>query len=378
MGGALQAAVSFIFEVIRNDGAGGIDWCFVLSGQVDTEASKLSVSLMESRVKVLEQSPAKSKESRKELLVCESEWQPDVVFTFFGPAYVEFRAPHLCGVADGWVTHSNRLAFKSLGGKNILIILPHLSYKAYWFRKADRWVVEAENAKIGMVHRLRIQPDSICVVPNSCGRQYLTEERHVSSLPAGSRVKILCLSSYYPHKNLEIIPHVAKQIQEIAPALDFEFIITLPPDRADLKKILSLANAIGVVGRINNVGPVPVANGPAIYKHCHISFLPSLLETFSANYPEAMAMACPIVTTDLPFARDVCGEAALYYEPEDAGSAAELIVRLLREPATWTRLVAEGKRVLRKLPTPHDKYVGYVACLNDLAKHVETLVTAAR
>lgn len=38
--------------------------------------------------------------------------------------------------------------------------------------------------------------------------------------------------------------------------------------------------------------------------------MPSLLECFTATYPEAMRMERPIVTTDLAFAQGLCGEAA--------------------------------------------------------------------
>ncbi len=151
MGGALQAAVSFIAQVANAAEHEGIEWYFVLSPQVDEQLANAGVDISGTPATVLEFSPAKSRASRRILRSLETGWKPAAVFTFFGPAYVRFRAPHLCGVADGWVTHSNRLAFKTLGspGRIFLTVL-HLCYKAYWFRKADRWVVEASNAKEGL------------------------------------------------------------------------------------------------------------------------------------------------------------------------------------------------------------------------------------
>ena len=81
-----------------------------------------------------------------------------------------------------------------------------------------------------------------------------------------------------------------------------------------------------------------------------------MLETFSANYPEAMAMKRPIVTTDLDFARDACKDAALYYRPEDAKDAADKIVMLINQPATWEKLVENGSQVLNTLPTPENRF----------------------
>jgi glycosyltransferase involved in cell wall biosynthesis len=58
--------------------------------------------------------------------------------------------------------------------------------------------------------------------------------------------------------------------------------------------------------------------------------LPSVLESFSANYPEAMISGVPIITTDLPFAQEIFGRAALYFKPLNSADAAEKILRFLK------------------------------------------------
>jgi glycosyltransferase involved in cell wall biosynthesis len=179
-------------------------------------------------------------------------------------------------------------------------------------------------------------------------------------------VRVLCLSAYYRHKNLEIIPAVAKELQKLLPGRQVKFVLTLPVDSNGLKKIRSMAAAFGVDDGIVNVGPVPVSRGPEIYRTCHMLFLPSVLETFSANYPEAMAMGMPIVTTDLSFAREVCGDAASYFEPMNARDAAHKIGEVCEDERIWKSLVAEGKHILRTLPTQKMKYELYRNCIYEL------------
>ena len=142
--------------------------------------------------------------------------------------------------------------------------------------------------------------------------------------------------------------------------LDFEFVLTLPPDDSGLKQIIDKAKLLGVEEHICNIGTVRVSDGPDVYERCHISFLPSLLETFSANYPEAMAMKRPIVTTDLGFAHDACKDAALYYEPRNAKAAAEKILMLVNSTDLWARLVDNGSKVLAELPTPEQRFERYI------------------
>lgn len=364
-GGALQVAVSFIRHAL--DEPCGIEWHFAVSLKLLEELSHAGLAENMRCITLVDPSPAKSREARRTLRELEKLVSPEIVMTIFGPSYVRFRAPHICGVANPWVTHSTLLAFRTLGLPfGPLSGLVRILYKAYWYRKADFWITEAEAAKIGLVRRLHLPSDRIAIIQNTCGQQYFDQEG-VAPFPApDQKVRILCLSAYYPHKNLEIIPSVARVLQQVDPTLDFEFILTLPTRSEGWFKIASGAKKMGVSHRVCNHGPVPVADGPRLYQNSHIAFLPSVLETFSANYPEAMATGRPIVTTDLDFARDICKQAALYYQPMNAGSAAEAVLKLCRNQVLWDSLVQEGKRVLQGLPTPNTKYRQYVQCILDL------------
>jgi glycosyltransferase involved in cell wall biosynthesis len=167
---------------------------------------------------------------------------------------------------------------------------------------------------------------------------------------------------------LESVPEVAKQLAARRPELGFEFVTTLNPDDPMWREISARAAALGVADHVRNLGRVPVADGPKLYQGCHICFMPTVLECFSATYPEAMAMGLPIVTTDLGFVRDICREAALYYRPFDPAGAADRIVQLLDDEPLWNQLIDHGKRVLEGLPTAHEKYLQYVDLLHELVR----------
>lgn len=373
-GGALQVAVSFVRQALEEPY--GIDWHFAVSSNLLDELSHAGLAKDTRCITVINPSPAKSRQARRALSELENSISPACVMTIFGPSYVQFRAPHICGVANPWVTHSTLLAFKTLGLPfGPFSSLGRILYKAYWYRKAEFWITEAESAKNGLIRRLHLPSERIAIIQNTCGQQYL-EDDAVAPFPEGNRrLRILCLSAYYPHKNLEIIPSLAKVLQQAEPALDFEFIVTLPDQNEGLLGIMRRAQVMGVAHRIYNYGPVPVTDGPRLYHECHIAFLPSVLETFSANYPEAMATGRPIVTTDLDFAREICKGAALYYQPMNAQSAAKAILTLCGSKVLWNTLIHEGKRVLQGLPTPDTKYRQYVQCIFDLQELLGAGVT---
>jgi glycosyltransferase involved in cell wall biosynthesis len=49
----------------------------------------------------------------------------------------------------------------------------------------------------------------------------------------------------------------------------------------------------------------------------------SLSESFGQPAVEVMAIGCPVLAADRPWAREVCGEAAFYVDPLDAGALSD-------------------------------------------------------
>ena len=80
---------------------------------------------------------------------------------------------------------------------------------------------------------------------------------------------------------------------------------------------------------------------------CQALFLPTLLESFSVTYLEAMHFGVPVLTSDLDFARFVCGDAAIYFDPWDPGSIKDAILRLRTDSDLGRELVARGHERLR-------------------------------
>jgi len=93
-----------------------------------------------------------------------------------------------------------------------------------------------------------------------------------------------------------------------------------------------------------------------LYEQSHVIFLPSLLEVFSAVYPESLCTGVPLVTTDLRFSRDVCKDAAIYFEPTNAHSAAERIVHLAENEEAWRDISARGQELYKELPDAAAKW----------------------
>jgi len=363
-GGGVQAATTFIRSALSDR---SIEWFFAVSKEVDEEVRRFEIPLETYNKNSLrfDQTPARFSASREALLKFEKQIEPEAVFSFFGPAYVRFRAPHLLGVAHPWVTHAGFAAYKTFHSPlRMFIELGGNIYRGLWFKKAEKWVVEANVAKRGLIKRLGIHAEDIFVVPNSFGQQFIDYEK--TPRDSTNKKRILVATAYYPHKNLEIIPAIAEHLVKRENFTDFEFVITLDEKNQRVRAIMDDARKRGVSEHINMVGYKPSKELPELYHSCDIAFLPSLLEAFSANYPEAMITGTPLVTTDFEFSRDACGNAAEYFKHSSPQAGAKSLLKVIQNQEYARRLVENGYEIVKSLPDPAQKYRLYLKAIDTL------------
>lgn len=353
-GGGLQVAAAFIVEAMKDPVTQ--PWLYLINQTLCGELAKFGIETESKRFEIFSDSPSKNMAARRRIRALEAEYSPDLVFTLFGPAYVRFESRHLCGVAVPWLTHSDRLAFRNLGSPFAAAKkIASLIWRGIWARAADYWWVEAPIAKDGLVSRLRCPRERISVIPNAAGPQYAKMRGVVKKRTEGD-LKILCLSAYYPHKNLELIPDVALAMKEMRPELQFTFTVTLPQEMPEVQAIMRRADSLGVAGHVKNLGRVPASETPGLYERSDLSFLPSVLEVFSAVYAESQCTGVPLVTADRKFAHDACKDAALYFEPLDARDAAEKIIYLAEHHDEWQRLSDRGREISARMPDSSERF----------------------
>ena len=268
------------------------------------------------------------------------EFRADAVFTVFGPSYWRPAVPHVCGWARGYDIYTDSPFYELVPPlKKLKLALLRKVHRYMFRRDADVLFVESGDAR----ERLRrVFPEKrIEVVGNTYHQVFDVPERQREFvLPPFDGVTLLTLSADYPHKNLRIIPEVARYLEAEHPDFRFRFAVSLtsealgiPPGEAP-EWLLPL-------------GTVPIGRCPSLYRQSTMMFLPTLIECFTASYPEAMRMDVPIVTTDLSFAHGICGEAAEYFAPTDPAAAGEAIYRVAADPELRARLVAAGREKLR-------------------------------
>ena len=95
-------------------------------------------------------------------------------------------------------------------------------------------------------------------------------------------------------------------------------------------------------GIAEDLGPQPHASLPELYRSADLFVFPSYSESFGHPLVEAMASGLPIVAADTPINREVCADAAVYFEPFAPDACAEAIARVLAHPDLAESLASAG------------------------------------
>lgn len=365
-GGGVQCAVALI-EGLR--GRSDVHWKAVVPDVMRPSAPSLFTLTAIAKGEVItipKQRPTDLLRAARTLGRIERAFAPDVVYTVFGPAYFHARAPHLVGFAlpnliyerDGPLADS-RLSTKT--GDSLRRIM---------VRRADHHVVETETVANRLASRLGIERKTIDVIGNSVNPLLALQSVVPVRAPDLGRIKVLVPSAYYPHKNLEVMPAVAAALRNIAPALSAKFQLTLDPASSAWRRLAAQAADLGVADCITTLGVLPMEPLAQAYANAQMVLLPTLREASTAVYPEAFHFRRPLLTSDIDFARELCGDAALFVPPVDPLTIARAIATVATDPALAERLVMAGTAQLAAgYPTPARKLEMQLNLLNRLASH---------
>jgi glycosyltransferase involved in cell wall biosynthesis len=146
-------------------------------------------------------------------------------------------------------------------------------------------------------------------------------------------VRLLHVSYYADHKNMGVLFEALDVLQRTGLP---DVVLSTTADVSDPRcpvsyyreKDLALLQRPVVRERVRVLGDVPYGELPALY-HAHDVFVfPSMTESYGHPLVEAMASGLPIVASDTPSNREVCGDAALYFDLFSAEDLGDKIRRL--------------------------------------------------
>lgn len=248
-----------------------------------------------------------------------------VVFTVFGPNYLRVKSENeIVGFAQLWILNFDNPISHTMPFFSRNILRTKFSVQWLFFLRADHYIVELEHVKEALVAKKSIDTDIISVVHNTVSSLYLDKTlwKSISFTKNENELSLGIVTRDYPHKNLDILPLVAQQL-ELNHSLKVHFYTTLNEIEWSLRD--------GEFKKyVSTVGSLSPDECPSFYEQIDGVVFPSLLECFSATPLEAMVMNKPLFASDRGFVRDICGSHATYFDPLDANSVADHIANYFK------------------------------------------------
>lgn len=354
VGGGLQVALSFISEMSKLN-TDHLDIVLLCS----EELSKLvSEKLTFGKVYVFKKGKFPTPVSLNIFYRhVEKAEMPSIWFSIFGPIYYRPKCMHLEGFANPWVIYPDSIAFSRLKIiKRVRSRIKYYLYKRCFLREGDHFVVEATHVKNQLNSVLKVNCRDVSIVPNTASSIYFDKEKWLYRVLPNfndDTFKFITIAHPYSHKNLEEIVYLKEYLS--SQGIAATFYVTMPDN-------IYRGMGLAFIDATENLGVLKPAECPSIYLQCDALFLPTLLECFSASYVEAMTLGLPIVCTDFSFNRDICEDAACYFEYRGDYQS---IKRMILDPIYRESLVKKGLVISSRQINANQRAIEYLKLITE-------------
>jgi glycosyltransferase involved in cell wall biosynthesis len=216
----------------------------------------------------------------------------------------------------------------------LLFRLAHRAILPLVGRRASRITTVSGLSREHLVH-YGIAPRSKIVVTHNGSDHTRHWNPDRSKLPAqSSRPFVLCLGRPQKYKNVELLLRLAPMLDQMGLDLWMAGDIDAPA----LRKVHAhVPSNVLLLGRISDDD---FANA---LSHALAFLFPSRIEGFGLPAIEAMALGCPVVASTAPCLPEICGDGALFADPDDSDAWLRIIEKLKVDGAFRERMIHRGR-----------------------------------
>lgn len=180
----------------------------------------------------------------------------------------------------------------------------------------------------------------VAVVHNSCEHMAAIDkdESVIARLGLDEQPYLLFVGSPTPNKNIARAIEAIRMMGPRAP----KFVVV----GAAASSVFQSAGDVAAPKdeRVIFTGRLSDEEIAALYSRATALFFPSLYEGFGIPPLEAMFLGCPVLSSNIPPAREVCGDAALFFDPLRPEDMVRAIDEILQNPQRRLPMIEQGYR----------------------------------
>ncbi len=210
--------------------------------------------------------------------------------------------------------------------------------------KAERVITVSEVCRQQIIEHYRVPNEKVVSIANAAGPAGIplsdeTAREQLASLGLDAkRPYILAVGNLQPRKNLVRLIEAFRNIVAAGPDVD---LVVVGPQHFKAEDVLTAGRDRG--SRVRFTGYVTDLQLAACYSRAAVFAFPSLFEGFGIPALEAMSHGTPVVCSRAGALPEVCGDAALYFDPLDVDSISDALQRALTDDSLRATLIAAGR-----------------------------------
>ena len=158
----------------------------------------------------------------------EDKYNPEVVFSIFGPTYWQPKAKHICGFAKPDYIYKDSPYFNQISFFQKLKLKAMEFFHMFDFRNNNEGLI-TESADVTKILQEKVS-QKVFTVTNYYNQIFENEafwDKKIVIKESEETIKLLTISANYPHKNLAIIKKVIPVLKVNFPEFQFKFFLTI-------------------------------------------------------------------------------------------------------------------------------------------------------
>ena len=282
-----------------------------------------------------------------------------LMFTVFGPIYILRKDfIHISGIAQPYIIYPKNAYISNVFWGTKFKILLNTFLKTLFVLNNDTIIVEREKIKDRIKNNFLLKNLEVFTVSSTIHSIYKEKKRWEKLLiPKKTRkINFGLIARNYPHKNLEILANVKKDLLDYF-NIDSNLFVTLSNDEWNKTSLFFKKSAI-------NLGSLILDQCPSFYESMDAIVMPTLLESFSSIPIETMVMEKPFFGSNLDFMKDVCGKHCIYIDPFNSRDIAYRISEFFKlseiDRKNWLN---DAKSFVNQLPNANERCHNYMSII---------------
>lgn len=190
-----------------------------------------------------------------------------------------------------------------------------------------------------IIKKFNISPKKITTTYEAIDPKFLENKLEIKNPKIENY--LIYTGNLYPHKNIKVIIEALKKLPDIKLKI-------ISARDTFAKKIEKLVKDNNLEKQVEFLGYVKDSDFQKIYSHSLALVHPSLMEGFSLTGLEAMALNCPVISSDSSCLPEIYGDSVLYFDPHSPKKLIDQINKIKKSPKLREKLIKLGHLQIAK------------------------------